>query len=225
MSNAGEIHLELTYRSPKCTLCSLAETSPAVLFVVHELYRSGCSVWAARERIKPVFDEANIALPPYRTLQVHLEAHTSITPAAENDQDYESDYFELRKLFKDLLTMFDATVRNPETGELNKVDARLPTVLRLVSELRQMIKTLSEIRTSEKLFSTVLSNHSHQMAVGIAVPVTAALRDLLTLIDASAPSNVLTARIEEYLQQELPRAFDEITRETLEASTNQYRLH
>lgn len=225
---------EITNPHPQCKLCTLAARNPNVVLVVHELYRRGVSGRTLIQKLEPVFAEANEELPARPSLERHLTKHCAILKGApqvappKGTSDHETDYFELRTLYHEFKVIFQDVRREFSEAKRQKKktsDYGLVMLVKLASELRQMLKTLSDMRNSEKLVSIILARHTEQLVHLLTEPLGATLRDVRDRLWRGEDPRVVAEKLDDLLGGELLPLFETIANQALEQSRQQYKLH
>lgn len=205
-----------------CGICRLKETHPGIVYVLDTLHAQGVTMTILRLQSEPVFAEAKLSVPTSEELAWHYNQHTALPERAAATDDYESDYFELRKLYRGFLDMYNSIV------ESISVEDRLlhsGSVSRMVKELGGMLKTLSIMRNNEKLFSAMLLRHTEFMVAELSLPVGRTLREVRDqLLNGESPTEVARG-IDEVLSRELMPAFESAAHRAIEQSTARYKLH
>ena len=164
----------------------------------------------------------------------HLEKHctilqgtTEIAPP-KGQSEHETDYFELRILYQEIKTIFQDVRREFSEAKRQKKktsDYGLVMLVKLASELRQILKTLSDMRNSEKLVSVILARHTEQLVHLLTEPVGATLRDTRDrLYRGEDPRNV-AEQLDALVGEELLPLFESLAKQALEQSKQQYKLH
>lgn len=233
---------EITKPTVGCALCNLRATAPTLLHALHELRRRGVGAQEAARRSKPAFDEARIPVPPVETFAKHYAEHCTwpdVRPIAADD--FETDYLELRELYgtfraifenamSELKALQDAEARaNADEDETRSgpTTAKYANVLKLAGELRMMLKTLSDMRNSDKLFSVILLRHTEQLVNNISGPVGATLRDMRDRLHRGDDPKAVASDIDRLLDSEgeIFQLFKTAASQALEQSQQQYKLH
>lgn len=198
--------------------------------------RAHCSWPGVPARPKKVKKE--LPLVPSIALMPAPETHAAIaaTTAFRSDAvDAETDYIELRKLYEDFRTIFTDVKKkfHLESAKDGKQegDAKPPSdyalvmLVKLAGELRQMLKTLSDMRNSEKLFSLVLLRHTESLVSLLTEPLGERLRDVRDQLTSGADPQIVAARLDRLLGGEIYPLFETAATRAIEESRQRYRLH
>lgn len=231
----------------RCKLCGLAQKHPIVVHVVHELWRQDLTFQSLYRKVGPVFAERELEMPTDRAFARHLRGHVNTALIEDgwrgvNDQEesppadeHESDYREMRSLYADLkpiLKQARADVASKKGKKDEKISGyNLVMLLKLFGEARAILKSLSDMRNSERLTQTILTKHTERLVNFITGPLGRRLRTLRNLIIDGADREVLVAEIDELLGQEpgehgaLYPLFADAARQALDQSRQQYKVH
>lgn len=224
---------EITAPERQCRLCNLVKTNPSLVFLVHELYRRGAGIPALRTQCEDSFAAAGVTLPQRSSFQKHLQQHCSIVKGADTEAGggEETDYFELRKLYRQILSVWDWTFREfarvtgKQKGGTSLTDQRLQSIVKLAAELRQILKTLSDLRNSERLVAVALARHTERLVHSLAEPLGVTLRDVRDRLVRGEDAQEIAADLDRKIHGELFPLFETIAGQTLEQSKEHYKLH
>ena len=246
---------EITNWYSQCRLCQLAKTNPSILFVVHELQRRGLRGRPLLNKLQNVFNEAGETLPTRQSFARHFEAHCATTPIVRvtkadddsgaleatflyngDDADYETDYTELRSLYLEFKEIFigvreqygikkddDLEDAGKKKGKASGYD--LVMLVKLASELRQMLKTLSDMRNSEKLFAIVLVKHTEQLVHYLSEPIGVTIREVRDRLRRGDDPAEVAEHLDNLVGDGLFPLFESAAKQALEQSRQQYKLH
>jgi hypothetical protein len=233
---------EITNWTSQCGLCQLTRTNPNVLFVVHQLYEGGLSGRPLMKKIEPVFAEAKEKLPARQTFMRHFENHYGVqktkleklaepaigAPVALSAQDEASDYTELRTIYNDFREIFETVkteFKQAKDAKQKTSDYGLVMLIKLAGELRQTLKTLSDMRNSEKLLNLILVRYAETLIGNIAEPLGVQMRVLRDRLIKGEDPQVVAEQINVLLGGELFPLFESAAQNALEQSRQQYKLH
>jgi hypothetical protein len=218
---------EITRRNAQCRVCRLVDTKPAVVFTLHELHkRGGLTDRQLVEKIAPVFAEAGETVPARAAIQNHFKNHCGTpVPVIESSDDYASDYQELRGVYNEFRTIF-TKLRTDFANEKDKKasDYWLVMLVKLAGELRNMLKTLSDMRRDEKLFNIILVRHTEALVQQLAEPLGLALRDIQDRLARSEDPTLVAQRVEQLLAGDLHPIFERAAKHALESSQQEYKV-
>jgi predicted outer membrane protein len=212
--------------------------NPKLLWVIDQLHKQGLSGRPLQAKLAPLFKEAREDEPTRQAVVRHYSAHCAAGRAekerkqeealAKAGDDYESDYIELRGLYADFRKIFTQVKHEFADREENdeKTSAySLVMLLKLASELRNMLKTLADMRNSEKLFSVVLVRHTEQFVAFLSEPLGYTLRDIRDRLARGEDPTVVAERVDKLLGGELFPLFENAAKQAIERSRNQYKLN
>lgn len=227
----ADLAAEIVKPQANCKMCHLAESHGNIVRVCHELARRGVTGQPLEKRLQPVFQEAGLEQPSRPAMMRHLEKHCALVadaPSEEETNDYETDYFELREIYTEVKKIFE-NVREEfsEAKEKGKKtsDYGLVMLLKLVTELRHMLKTLSDMRNSEKLVAVILTRHTEQLLERTALSVSLPVRDIRDRLRRGEAPDVLADELDRLLDEEFPAMMQTAGQTTLDQSRQQYKLH
>lgn len=233
---------ELIKPTVGCSVCDLRGLNPGLLFTLHELRRRGLSAAEVLRRGATAFTEARWRPPAVEQLEAHYTQHCAwpdVRPIAQDD--FETDYLELRDLYGTFRAIFERAME--ELREMQEQQARADAdeegsgagpsplkyanVLKLAGELRMMLKTLSDMRNSDKLFSVILLRHTEQLVTNISGPVGSTLREVRDRLLRGDDPKVIATDIDRLLdtEGEIYQLFKAAATSALEQSQQQYKLH
>lgn len=218
----------------RCRICALQVDHAGALATIHDAYAQGTN-WCELTRIANrllavdgVEPDPPIARDSLRRhCQKHLQVVTASLDAADGAprDDYEVDYLELRKLYGKMVRLFDKFYVELSPEAIRKNTYEHMALLRMVSDLRATLKTLADMRNSEKLMGTILNNHTRQLIRLFSEPVGQMMRRAVERLRAGEDPQEVADWIEQLLAGDIYPAFNDAANRALEISRQQFGLH
>lgn len=225
---------EIVAPNEACKLCTLSKTHGNIVYVVHELFRKGIEGRTLEKQLAPVFAEAGLKVPSRHAITRHCREHfapveglESAAPFHVTDTDQETDYIELRGLYGEFRAIFSEVKKERAAARAQgkpTSDYGLVMLLKLGGELRQMLKCLSEMRNSDKLFGVVLVRHTEQVINFLTEPLGTELRSLRDALTRGEEPATVAAKLDRLLSGEMFPIFQSAAEQALEQSRQQYKL-
>lgn len=220
---------ELTKRAANCELCKLEGSQPNVLYTVHELHRRGHDLPEVIRRVKPVFAEVRREVPEPAVFADHIELHCR-WDVEDGEADFETDYKELRSLYLDFRMIFSDvrthfTKLQTEGEEATVSVTELQMLIKLASELRHMLKALTDMRNQDKLVGLILARHTEALVERIAEPIGTTFRSVRDRLESGDDPDAVVAQIDKLLDGEIYPIFEAAAAQAIERSRQQYNLH
>lgn len=232
----------------QCRLCQLVRTNPQVLSIIHMLYKQGVAGRPLVARVEPVFAEAGEEMPTRQSFNRHFEAHCVMPkparaptqrPSCPSDAavpeadplattDYETDYAELRELYGQFKLIFQKVRSEYTEAAVAKspiTDYGLVMLVKLAGELRQTLKTLSDMRNNEKFVAVLLARHTENVVHFIGEPLGVALRHVRDQLEHDGDPALARAELDRLLNGGLTPTFTNASARALERSKSAYKLN
>jgi hypothetical protein len=232
----------------RCRLCNLAQEKSGLVRVIHELYRRGMSGRPLLGRVAPLFRERDEPPPSPAAIMRHMEKHVDVTlistewmqkdgpdltaieggDALPEVDHYEVDYLELRKLYNELRPLLRearADLKKKHASEEDKISGYdIVMLLKLFGEARQILKTLSDMRNSDRLTTVILVRHTRQLIHFLAEPLGVSLRSVRDRLLRGDAVDDVVEDITTLIEGDLDPLFEQAAERALEQSRTQYRL-
>lgn len=228
---------EITALHPQCRLCALVGSDPELLTQIHMQAKSGAgsrrlqtafeAAWA--DRLEQPMDHQNykrhienhctikqpIAAPsfdePIPEAKI-AEANASLEKMAEHD-----DYFELRDLILQLRQQMENMSRTKKNDSSESNFYWLTIWLKIVSELRACLESLSRMRNSDRVTKAVLQAHTKRFVQLFSEPLLIELQKTLVATQQGEGEPAVARLIDESVSRIIQTAATSALRETSEA--------
>jgi hypothetical protein len=232
----------------RCKLCLLASEHPNLVHVIHDLVRRGMTGRPLHTRVAPLFSEIGVNVPSVQAMTRHLENHVDETRISSSwareegvnlteveigdnlpEIDHcEVDYLELRRLYSELRPILRETrasimTKRKKDGEpISGYDVVM--LIKLFGEARQILKSLSDMRNSDRLTKVILIRHTEQLVAAITQFVGAALRNTRDRLTRGEDPEEIADDLSRLIEGEMDPMFESAAKKALEQSSSQYRL-
>jgi len=242
---------EITTTHPNCRSCGHARTHPEIVHTLHELYRQNIEQRPLHAKMANVYEGAGIRAPTRPALMRHLKGHltpsrisytfngvTGAPPEAPRGDDFETDYFEMRRLYGDMLALrrqFEksmkaraaiaaaAATKAGVPGKSTSYDTLVMT--KLHAESRQTLKTLHDMRNSERLTGTILVRHTELLLGMLSGPLGAAIRGVRDRLARGDTRESLVDGLNDILENDINALFVTLADQAVAQSKDRFKLH
>jgi hypothetical protein len=234
-----------------CRMCKLIEVEPGIIHVLHELFRQGYSGLPLQNKMKPLFEEAGLVQPARQSMMRHLQGHVVVskishewkggtgeppppTTVSPQGNHYETDYIEMRRLYEKLRPIIDYIETQVNKKTLSNQDISsydIMNITRVWAEGRQLLKSLSDMRNSEKLMGVILVRHTEGLLQLLADNVGIVLRNMRErLLRGDSPDDLIRyidtlTGLTNGGEGDLLPMFESAAQRAIAASKESYNLH
>lgn len=148
-----------------------------------------------------------------------------VLPFPAKQSDVEADYHEMRRLYDKLHPILDMAFELLENASSEDgVDASsLITLVKVFSEARAQLETLSKMRNSDRLIMAILEWNTRALTHNVSEPLCRKLREILCDLDDD-DAELAHAKLNTFLQKEIGPIFLAGARDALTKSAEEFKL-